>query len=202
MNASFTPHARLGARVIRADGRMRDLGIIATYPAAPAHHGYLTRLYLRLRPWLPTGLTLAAFVTAVLTGRLEPLGAAAVGLVTTAGSSYLASDFIPGSSTSPSDFRYHDCGVGTAAESIANTALTTPAGTARVVGTGSSPSAGVFQSVALISFTSSKAVTEWGLFNASSAGTMWDRRVFLPINVHDRDSIQFTYELTIPAGGS
>jgi len=43
-------------------------------------------------------------------------------------------------------------------------------------------------------------VTEHGLFNASSAGTLMDRTVFSAINVVNGDSIQFTYELTATAG--
>jgi hypothetical protein len=57
--------------------------------------------------------------------------------------------------------------------------------------------------VGAISYTSSLAITEWGLFNQSAqGGTMWDHRVFSAINVNSGDSIQFTYTLTINAGGS
>jgi hypothetical protein len=56
--------------------------------------------------------------------------------------------------------------------------------------------------VATFNFTSTLAITEWGLFSASTSGTLWDRRTFSAINVANGDSIQFTYTLTVPAGGS
>ncbi len=102
------------------------------------------------------------------------------------------------------DFNYHDCGTGGAtAESAANTGLTTPAGTARVAGTPTNPSALTFRSVATISFTSTLAISEHGIFDASTAGTMLDRTAFSgsPINVVSGDSIQFTFEFSMVAGG-
>jgi hypothetical protein len=99
-----------------------------------------------------------------------------------------------------------------------DTALVTAAGTARVSGTQSNPSANQYKSIATISFTSSLSIVEWGLFSASSSGTLWDRRWFntsgapattatgsltaSAIGVNSGDSIQFTYTLTINAGGS
>lgn len=103
----------------------------------------------------------------------------------------------------------------------ADTALTTDSGVARVTGTQTNPSANQYRSVATMSFSSSLAITEWGLFSASSSGTLWDRRWFntaqapqvtqvgsgstlvvAPINVQNGDSIQATYTLTLNAGGS
>jgi len=125
-----------------------------------------------------------------------------LGLITTAGMTYLAAE-LAGGTGYVNLFKYHDCGTGTTAAAIGDTALQTPAGTARVSGTGSTPgSTNVFQSVATISFTSSLAITEWGLFSASSSGTLLDHRVFSAINVNSGDSIQFTYQLTCTAGGS
>jgi hypothetical protein len=102
--------------------------------------------------------------------------------------------------------------------SAADTALTSPAGTARVSGTQSNPSSNQYRSVATISFTSTLSIVEWGLFSASTAGTLWDRRWFNnagapattatgsltpnPIGVNSGDSIVFTYTLTVNAGGS
>lgn len=123
------------------------------------------------------------------------------GLVTTAGVNYLAADMNDGSSDI-SAFDYHAVGIGTTAAAIGDTAIENATGApARVVGTPSTPSAGQYRSVATVSFTSSLAITEWGLFSASTAGTMWDRRTFAAINVVNGDSIQFTYTLTVNAGG-
>jgi hypothetical protein len=124
------------------------------------------------------------------------------GLVTNGGVDYLAADFAAGL-TSPriSAMNFHDCGTGTNPASVTDSALQTPAGTARVAGT-QSVTGNVYQSVAVIAYTSSLAITEWGIFSASTSGTLWDRRVFSVVNVTNGDSIQFTYQLTIPSGGS
>jgi hypothetical protein len=115
----------------------------------------------------------------------------------------MATDFTSGlASPRIGAFQYHDCGTGTTAAAIGDTALQTPAGTARVTGTPSNPSANIYKTVATISFVSTLAITEWGLFSASTTGTLWDHRVFAAINVNSGDSIQFTYQLTIAAGGS
>lgn len=125
-----------------------------------------------------------------------------LGLVTTAGMVYAAAE-LAGGTGYINLFKYHDCGTGTTAATIGDTGLQTPAGTGRVSGTGTTPgSTNVYQSVATIAFTSTLAITEWGLFSASASGTMLDHRIFSAINVNNGDSIQFTYALTLTAGGS
>lgn len=99
-----------------------------------------------------------------------------------------------------------------------DTALVTDSGVARVTGTQSNPSSNQYRSVATMTFVSSLAIIEWGLFSASSSGTLLDRRWFntsqapqvtassaltvAAINVNNGDSIQATYTLTVNAGGS
>ena len=123
------------------------------------------------------------------------------GLVTTAGVNYMAADMNDGASDI-SAFDYHGTGIGTTAAAIGDTALENVTGApSRVSGTPSNPSANQYRSVATVSYTSTLAITEWGLFSASTSGTMWDRRVFSAINVVNGDSIEFTYTLTINAGG-
>lgn len=100
------------------------------------------------------------------------------------------------------DYKYHDSGVGTTAESNGDTAIETTDGESRVAGTqvaGGTGTAPTYTSVATIAYTSTKAITEHGVFNASTAGTLMDRSVFAAINVGNGDSIQFTYVLTINA---
>jgi hypothetical protein len=99
------------------------------------------------------------------------------------------------------DFKYHDSGVGTTAENVSNTAMETTDGESRVSGTQTESSAPVYVSVGTISYTTTKAITEHGLFNDSSAGTLMDRSVFSAINVVNGDSISFTYSLTVSSGG-
>jgi hypothetical protein len=99
------------------------------------------------------------------------------------------------------DFKYHDSGVGVTAENIANTDMETTDGESRATGTQAEASATVYQSVGTISYTTTKAITEHGLFNAATSVTLMDRTVFSAINVVSGDSIQFTYSLTCAAGG-
>jgi|GEM_PF-2027754 len=101
------------------------------------------------------------------------------------------------------DFKYHLSGTGTTAENKTDTQLETPIGTAREVGTQTEgASAEIYRSVATISYTSTLAVTEHGIFNeayvsAQTDGILMDRSVFSAINVVNGDSIEFTYELTV-----
>lgn len=99
------------------------------------------------------------------------------------------------------DFKYHDSGVGSTAEAAGNTAMETTDGEARVAGTQTESAANAYRSVGTISYTTTKAITEHGLFNDLTAGTLMDRSVFTAINVVNGDSIQFTYTLTLTAGG-
>jgi hypothetical protein len=87
------------------------------------------------------------------------------------------------------DFKYHDAGVGTTAENVADTAIETTDGESRATGTQTESASNAYRSVGTISYTSTKAITEHGLFNDSSAGTLMDRSVFSAINVVNGDSI-------------
>lgn len=123
------------------------------------------------------------------------------GLVTNAGVEYMAQDFA-GGTQDIGNFNNHGVGIGTTAAAVTDTALVNTTGApARVTGTKSNPAAGQYRTVATVAFTSSLAITEWGLFSAATAGTLWDRRVFAAINVNSGDSIEFSYTLTINAGG-
>ncbi len=99
------------------------------------------------------------------------------------------------------DFKFHDSGVGTTAENAADTAIETTDGESRATGTQTESAANAYRSVGTISYTTTKAITEHGLFNDASAGTLMDRTVFSAINVVSGDGIQFTYTITWSAGG-
>lgn len=122
------------------------------------------------------------------------------GVVTTAGVTLLAADWTNTTATLKLA-NNHDSGTGTTAEATSQTGLVTATGNARGAGTQSNPSAGQYRSQATLAYTATAAITEWGLFTASTGGTLWDRRVFTAINVVNTDSIQFTYTLTCNAGG-
>lgn len=122
------------------------------------------------------------------------------GLVTNAGVNLLASDWNNATATIKLS-NYHDSGTGTTTPTVNDTAMQTPTGNARVLGTQSNSSSNVYQTVASLTYGTTFAITEWGLFTASSGPTMWDHRTFTVINVVAGDSIQFTYNLTIVSGG-
>jgi hypothetical protein len=106
--------------------------------------------------------------------------------------------------------KYHALGTGTTAESAAQTALvtelTTQYATSNTRPTGTlgekSGDAKTFETSATITVSASVAATEHGIFSTASSGTgvMLDRSVFAAINLANTESIQSTYQLTIPSG--
>lgn len=136
-----------------------------------------------------------------LDGTEKDYGVVAVRMVTTAGVNYIVDSFQDSTADPLDAFSWHGSGTGTTAEAIGDTTLETETGS-RVDGTqveGASPN--IYRTVATISYGSTLAITEHGVFSASTSGTLLDRSVFAAINVGDGDSIQFTYELTVNAGG-
>jgi hypothetical protein len=134
-------------------------------------------------------------------GKVEDRGVVCRRLVTTAFVNFLV-DCLQSSGSQIYNFKYHDCGTGVVAENTSDTALGTPFGGSRVVGTQEEgASTNIYKSIATIPFTGAFAITEHGLFSAAAAGTLMDRSVFAAINVGNGDSIQFTYQLTCNAGG-
>lgn len=131
-------------------------------------------------------------------GKRIDLGVISRLMVTTAGVTYLAQGFT--GTTEPENFNYHASGTSGTAESIADVALGAEVAT-RVAGSQTNPSAGVYRTIAVIPYTASFAIVEHGIFSAPAAGTLLDRSVFAAINVVNGDSIQFTYNFTITAGG-
>jgi hypothetical protein len=99
------------------------------------------------------------------------------------------------------DFKYHDAGVGVTGADVGDTDIETTDGESRATGTQTEGAANIYESVGTIAYTSTKAVTEHGLFNASTGVTLMDRHTFSAINVDNGDSVQFTYDLTVSDGG-
>lgn len=161
----------------------------------------------RLRGWKAElytllGLGVCTKLTATIIkadGTLVPLGVVSRRLVTDAGVAYIVDAF--DNTVELENMNFHDAGTGTNAEAAGNTALQTAWGGARVAGTQSQPAANQYRTTATIPFTGTFAITEHGVFSASSAGTLLDRSVFSAINVVNGDSIQFQYTLTINSGG-
>lgn len=141
-------------------------------------------------------------------GSVLNLGRVSKRVVTTAFVNYLRDDLANAAGGADvSTFKYHGCGTGAVAEAIGDTALGAECTTVlnpdstRAVGTQVNGVSGQYSSVGTLTFDGAAAVTEHGLFSAAAAGTLMDRSVFAAVNVGAGDSIQFTYVLTIAAGG-
>lgn len=119
-------------------------------------------------------------------------------VVTDAGVAALTNAFL--NTFEPETFNYHASGTGGTAEAAAQTALVTEVET-RVAGTQSAFAANAYRTVATVSYTATRTITEHGIFSASTVGTMLDRSLFTGIPVVSGDSIQFTYTFTITSGG-
>lgn len=131
-------------------------------------------------------------------GSTEDLGLISTKVVTDAGVNAIVQGFL--AAFTIANFNFHASGTGTTAEAASQTALVTEVATrssgAQTVGASNN----IYRTVATITYGASLAITEHGIFSASSVGTLLDRSVFAAINVISGDSIQFTYELTLPSG--
>jgi len=121
-------------------------------------------------------------------------------LITNAGRA-LISGLINGSG-SPAAATYIAVGTGTNAAAAGDTTLQTESSTSglsRAAGTVSLVTTTVTNDTAQVtktfSVTGSVAVTEAGLLNASSSGTLLARQVFSAINVVNGDSLQITWKI-------
>lgn len=208
-NSNLNLNSHLGATVIRGDGSHRDIANLSTnrfdWKTAIAKLKEPMTFWQRLHfvakqhNLIPVGLTVAGFAASILSGDAT---AAQMALVTTAGINYMAADFLTASSNRINAFKYVDCGTGTTAAATSDTALQTPYGGSRTTGTVTNPTSSSFAVAGTVNFTSTLAITEFGLFSASTSGTLWDHRIFSAINVANSDSINFVYTCSLTAGGS
>jgi hypothetical protein len=121
-------------------------------------------------------------------------------LITNAGRA-LISGLINGSGT-PAAATFIAVGTGTTAASTADTTLqteTATSGLSRAAGTVSLVTTSVPNDTAQVtktfSVTGTVAVTEAGLLNAASVGTLLCRQVFAAINVANTDQLQITWKV-------
>lgn len=141
-------------------------------------------------------------------GGIEDLGLVSMRVVTTAGVGYIVDAFQ--NSVELENMKFHGFGTGTTAEASSDTALvtelTTQYATDSTRPTGSTTegaSANIYRSVGTLAPDSgSPAITEHGLFSASSAGVLFDRSKFSAVNLDTTagDSLVATYDATFPAG--
>ena len=118
-------------------------------------------------------------------------------LVVTVGKQWM-SGALSGDTVTPSDMKYIEIGTGAVAADAGDTTLGAAVGT-RATGTQSRVTTTVtsdtYQAVGSVSITDTWAVTECGLFSASSAGSLAARQVFAAINAVSGDTIQVTWKL-------
>lgn len=132
-------------------------------------------------------------------GHREDYGVVSRHLVTVAFVNYMVDNLVAETSAW-GDFKYHDSGVGTTPAANTDTDIETTDGESRASGTQlEGASANIYKSVGTISYTSTKAITEHGLFSSAASTTLMDRHVFAALNVVSGDSLEFTYQLTCTA---
>lgn len=116
-------------------------------------------------------------------------------VVTTAGKNYLAL-WLTAATQSDYFMRYVALGTGTTAAQATDTTLQTETGT-RVAGTLTN-STNVWQNQASFGAgVSTGAITEAGVFSASSGGTMLARQTFAVVNKAAGDTLTVTWQITL-----
>ena len=116
-------------------------------------------------------------------------------VVVTVGKNYMAT-WLTAATQSGYFMQYIGLGEGTTPANAADTTLESPLVT-RVAGT-LSPSTNVWQNQATFGpGVDTGAITESGIFSASSGGTMLAHQVFAVINKDTNDSLQVTWQITL-----
>lgn len=141
-------------------------------------------------------------------GSIDELGLASLRLVTDVGVGYIVDAFQ--NTVEVENMKFHGFGTGTTAEAANQTALVTELTTeyvsdnTRPTGTTTEgASANIYRTVATLDPDADVAITEHGVFSASSAGVLLDRSKFSAVNLvgSTGDTLQATYELTFASGG-
>jgi hypothetical protein len=210
INSEMRPRGALTAKLIKAPRaplgwRLRNM----------LRWGYFWGWLVCHMAYVFSKVTGAVTLTSELRGRVRladgtwvDYGVLSRRVITTAGVTFLRDDF-NNNAQDITTMNFHGCGTGGTAEAVGDTALVTESTTVlnpdstRATGTRSTPAANQFQTVGTLTFDGIAAVTEHGIFSqaATGGGTLWDRSLFAAINVASGDSIQFTYVLTLTAGG-
>lgn len=133
-------------------------------------------------------------------GRVVDYGLISTKLVTTAFVNFMV-DELQAETSEWGDFKWHDSGVGVTGANITDVDIETTDGESRSSGTQAENAANIYESVGTIAYTTTKAITEHGLFSQAAGTTLLDRHTFGALNVVNGDSITFTYRLTCSAGG-
>lgn len=187
----------VGARVIRAPGPGLAWKLANFHNVWPGTWRHALARVCRMNHML--GCLRAVLIRA--NGERVNYGLVSTQVVTTAFVNFVV-DQLQTETSQFGDFKYHDSGVGTTGAAEGDTDIETTDAEDRATGTQiEGASANIYKSVGTIAYTTSKAITEHGLFSQASGTTLMDRHVFAAINVVNGDSIEFSFELTVTAGG-
>ena len=119
-------------------------------------------------------------------------------LVVTVGKNFIASSMVKTTTNSPAAMTHMEVGTGTTAAAVGDTTLQTAVASSRVTLTSATASTNSVAYVATFpAGTGTGALTEAGIFNASSAGTMLCRTVFSVINKGAADTLGITWTVTV-----
>ena len=116
-------------------------------------------------------------------------------LVVTVGKNFIASRMKDATATA---MTHMEVGTGTTAAAVGDTALQTPVASSRVALTSTTVTTNSVAYVATFpAGTGTGALTEAGIFNASSSGTLLCRTVFSVINKGAADTLGITWTVTV-----
>lgn len=119
-------------------------------------------------------------------------------LVVTVGKNFIASSMAKTTTNSPAAMTHMEVGTGTTAAAVGDTALQTAVASSRVTLASTTVTTNNVAYVASFpAGTGTGALTEAGIFNASSSGTMLCRTVFSVINKGAADTLGITWTVTV-----
>ena len=117
-------------------------------------------------------------------------------LVVTTGKTYIASKMIA-TTNSPASMTHMGIGTGTTTPGASDTALQTPAGARQGLSGSSATGNAITYTATFAAGIGTGAITEAGIFNASSSGTMLCRTTFPVVNKASGDTIAVTWVVTV-----
>ena len=119
-------------------------------------------------------------------------------LVVTVGKNFIASSMAKTTTNSPAAMTHMEVGTGTTAAAVGDTTLQTAVASSRVSLTSTTVTTNSVAYVASFpAGTGTGALTEAGIFNASSSGTLLCRTVFSVINKGAADTLGITWTVTV-----
>jgi hypothetical protein len=119
-------------------------------------------------------------------------------LVVTAGKTFVASSMLKTTSNSPAAMTHMGVGTSTQDPAAGDTALISQVGSRKAFTTAAASSAAVVTYIcAFAAGEGTGALTEAGVFNAASSGTMLCRTEFAVVNKGSADSMTITWTVTV-----